>query len=151
MNTMADGEREKFEAWCGDRYDLATKKDTFGERQYKDRWVQGAFVGWKASIAARQPVGEPVDYIEFLDSQNDSLRRAIHAIMAKLVFLLDEDQFADVDAIALAAGVSPPAQAGDLGRFREAVAYAARSADFATHTAIGDKLRELLALIDGKA
>lgn len=66
---------------------------------------------------ARQPVGqEPVDYIEFLDSQNDSLRRAIHAIMAKLVFLLDEDQFADVDAIALAAGVSPPPQAGDLGK-----------------------------------
>ncbi len=67
----------------------------------------------------RQPVGEnEKDYVEFLDRQNDSLRRAIHAIMAKLVFLLDEDQFADVDAIALAAGVSPPAQAVDLGQLQ---------------------------------
>lgn len=44
-----------------------------------------------------------------------------------------------------------PAQAVDLGQFREAVAYAARSADFATHTGIGDKLRELLALIGSQA
>ncbi|HEL5572177.1 TPA: hypothetical protein UOK25_000914 [Stenotrophomonas maltophilia] len=44
-----------------------------------------------------------------------------------------------------------PAQAVDLGQFREAVAYAARSADFATHVEIGSKLRELLALIDSLA
>ncbi|MDV9041005.1 hypothetical protein [Stenotrophomonas sp. RAC2] len=49
------------------------------------------------------------------------------------------------------AWIAPPAQAVDLGQFREAVAYAARSADFATHVEIGSKLRELLALIDGKA
>ncbi len=72
-----------------------------------------------AALSAHQPVGEPVAYVEFLDRQNDSLRRAIHAIMAKLAFLLDEDQFADVDAIALAAGVAPPAQTVDLGQFRE--------------------------------
>lgn len=77
--------------------------------------------GLQAALAARQPVGEPVAYVEFLDRQNDSLRRAIHAIMAKLAFLLDEDQFADVDAIALAAGVAPPAQAVDLGEFRRPV------------------------------
>lgn len=46
---------------------------------------------------------------------------------------------------------APPAQAVDLGQFREAVAYAARSADFATHVEIGSKLRELLALIDSQA
>ncbi|HDS1830707.1 MULTISPECIES: hypothetical protein [Stenotrophomonas] len=52
---------------------------------------------------------------------------------------------------ALEANAAQPAQAVDLGLFREAVAYAARSADFATHVEIGSKLRELLALIDSKA
>ncbi|HEL5342796.1 TPA: hypothetical protein UOJ01_001326 [Stenotrophomonas maltophilia] len=52
---------------------------------------------------------------------------------------------------ALEANAAQPAQAVDLGLLREAVAYAARSADFATHVEIGSKLRELLALIDSKA
>lgn len=52
-------ERARFEAWCGDRYDLATKKGIFGDRQYKDRWVQGAFVGWKAALSAQpSPAGQ---------------------------------------------------------------------------------------------
>lgn len=106
----------------------------------------------KEALAARQPVGEPdKDYVEFLDRQNDSLRRAIHAIMAKLAFLLDEDQFADVDAIALAAGVSPPAQDVDLGQFRDAI-----TREYANSRALCDMPRileceRLLALIDGKA
>lgn len=53
-------------------------------------------------------------YFEYLDRYNHSLRRAIHAMMAKLVFLLDEDQFADIEAIALAAGVTPAAPGIDL-------------------------------------
>lgn len=89
--------------------------DVMGE--YGFAVPKAAYDKLQEHIAARQPVGqEPDDYVEFLDRQNDSLRRAIHAIMAKLAFLLDEDQFADMDAIALAAGVSPPAQAVDLGQ-----------------------------------
>jgi len=112
-----------------------------------------------SSHTDRQPVGEnEKDYVEFLDRQNDSLRRAIHAIMAKLVFLLDEDQFADVDAIALAAGVSPPAQAVDLGQFRMHLDRSKRYLSTCTDNAEGKLIaREiadadrLMALIDSQA
>ena len=47
MNTIADGEREKFEAWLKDRPHMG--------------FAGYAWKGWQASIAARQPVGqEPV-------------------------------------------------------------------------------------------
>lgn len=89
-------------------------------------------------FAALQPVGqESVAYVEFLDRQNDSLRRAIHAIMAKLAFLLDEDQFADLDAVALAAGVSPPVQAVDLGHVIDQIA---QQWDGCSYDAVGETI-----------
>ena len=75
---------------------------------YAPAWMQKALEA-ASTLAAPEP-----SYLEYLDLQNHSLRRAIHAMMAKLVFLLDEDQFADIDAIALAAGVTPAAPGIDL-------------------------------------
>lgn len=63
---------------------------------------------------ASTPAAPEAGYIEFLDAQNHSLRRAIHAIMKKLAFLLDEDQFAEIDSIALAAGSAPVAAAPEV-------------------------------------
>ena len=89
----------------------------------KTKW-ENAHFGHDAhpvdGIMSKPAAAQEAGYIEFLDAQNHSLRRAIHAIMKKLAFLLDEDQFADIDAIALAAGVTPAAPGVDVA-FRELV------------------------------
>lgn len=44
--------REQFEAWCKGRYSLATRQDSLGNGVYVDRWVQGAWVGFRAALRA---------------------------------------------------------------------------------------------------
>jgi hypothetical protein len=90
----------------------------------------------KLIVAARQPVGEPVGTVH-------SGKYASGMPWCEVEWHIPQPAGTKLYAA--------PAQAVDLGQFREAVAYAARSADFATHVEIGSKLRELLALIDGKA
>lgn len=53
-------------------------------------------------------VAKPSEQFEHLDLQNHQLRRAMQKMMARLTELLDEDKFAEVEAIAKSAGVEPP-------------------------------------------
>lgn len=46
--------------------------------------------------------------VEFLDVENHRLRRAMQKIMARLAYLLDEDQFGNIESIVTEAGVEPP-------------------------------------------
>lgn len=55
MNTMADGEREKFEAWA---YKECLTLHKWGNGEYSYERTDSAWKGWQSSIAARQPVGE---------------------------------------------------------------------------------------------
>ncbi|HGP0655554.1 TPA: hypothetical protein ACKP0Q_000741 [Stenotrophomonas maltophilia] len=96
-----------------------------------------------AALAARQPVGEPV-----ADAGRSAAYDAIDRFLRNN---MDDEAYAAYVEHLEALWAAVPAQAVDLGQFREAVAYAARSADFATHVEIGSKLRELLALIDSQA
>lgn len=56
----------------------------------------------------QQQQAEPSEQFEHLDLQNHQLRRAMQKMMARLTELLDEDKFAEVEAIAKSAGVEPP-------------------------------------------
>lgn len=60
------------------------------------------------SGASAATVAEPSEQFEHLDLQNHQLRRAVQKIMARLTELLDEDKFAEIEAIAKGAGVEPP-------------------------------------------
>lgn len=93
--------------WFTDDY-LTDKSATTYDPLVAERWRNK---GWPVTALYAAPVtaAPEASYFEYLDRYNHSLRRAIHAMMAKLVFLLDEDQFADIEAIALAAGVTPAA------------------------------------------
>lgn len=62
----------------------------------------------KALYAYAVPVAAPSEQFEHLDLQNHQLRRAMQKMMARLTELLDEDKFAEVEAIANSAGVEPP-------------------------------------------
>ncbi|WVS23945.1 hypothetical protein QkW1_22 [Ralstonia phage QkW1] len=62
----------------------------------------------KALYAYAVPVAAPSEQFEHLDLQNHQLRRAMQKMMARLTELLDEDKFAEVEAIAKSAGVEPP-------------------------------------------
>ena len=110
------GAAQEAVAWFTDDH-LTDRSATTYDAAVAERWRAK---GWPVTPLYAAPVAavpEP-SYLEYLDLQNHSLRRAIHAMMTKLVFLLDEDQFADIDAIALAAGVTPAAPGIDLEQFR---------------------------------
>lgn len=79
--------REQFEQWCGRRYNLTTRKDSLGNGVYVDRWVQGAWVGFRAALRAA-PEGfvmvpvEPTQ--EMLDAggvRSDAAKRRMWAAM----------------------------------------------------------------------
>jgi hypothetical protein len=61
-----------------------------------------------AKLTIPAPADDAKAQIEHLDVENHRLRSAIFAMMKRLTELLDEDQFAEMDSIALAAGVTPP-------------------------------------------
>lgn len=62
------GDREQFEARFR-HYNLATKQDSMDCTVYADKWVQGAWVGWQAALAARQPVVKACTNCDRTDSQ----------------------------------------------------------------------------------
>ncbi len=101
--------------------------------------MRTAYMAGKKS--ARQPVGEPEIWVS--PGQLEEFRNGTSSFGSRIPARVEKGGLFDMPLYA-----APPAQAVDLGQFREAVAYAARSADFATHVEIGTKLRELLALID---
>lgn len=60
--------REQFEAWCNGRYNLATCQNQLDNDVYVDRWVQGAWVGFRAALrAAPEGFGSvsPVDHVRY--------------------------------------------------------------------------------------
>ncbi len=99
----------------------AADMSTAAANGYADGYQTGYADAVKAVEAGKPAAAQEAGYIEFLDAQNHSLRRAIHAIMKKLAFLLDEDQFADIDSIALAAGAAPVAAAPEAVALRTAM------------------------------
>ena len=50
MNEIEKRAQERFEAWCGGRYNLSTRKTALGGTVYADRWVQGAWVGFRSAL-----------------------------------------------------------------------------------------------------
>lgn len=103
--------------------------------------IRNAFAEYAALSGARQPVGEPVAWlVHWSDMPLESPEVTRSA-----------SRISEVRALTNPPHIDPlyaaPAQAVDLGQFREAVAYAARSG---THGLV-PKLQELLALIDSQA
>lgn len=93
-------------------------------------------------LAARQPVGEPVAYLDlgaggYMDVGTDLSDEEL-AALPKGRHMLGIIGTYGVDGY-------KPAQAVDLGQFREAVQYASRTCP---HDDLAPKLRELLVLID---
>ena len=55
--------RDQFEEWCKGRYNLATRQDSLGNGVYVDRWVQGAWVGFRAALRAAPEVRSMDDMV----------------------------------------------------------------------------------------
>lgn len=93
-----------------------------------------------ACVAALQPVGqEPVAW-RYLNEKSKSWNTTTSEVVAGLM----RDSGRGVEPLYTA----PPAQAVDLGQFREAVRYSSRALP---HKDLAEKMTELLALIDQQA
>lgn len=69
--------RDQFEEWCKGRYNLTTRQDSLGNGVYVERWVQGAWVGFRAALRAAPEVPaarvtEPLRADESRQEQADS-------------------------------------------------------------------------------
>lgn len=96
-----EAERLRFEAFVGGCLDRAD------DGAYRIRRIENDWQLWLE--ASRNRLIAENGYLEFLDRQNNQLRAAIFAIMRRLTELLDEDHFAEIDGLALEAGIQPPA------------------------------------------
>lgn len=70
-----------------------------------DTWVGKAAFAAPAEATQPTQAEAPSEQVEFLDAQNHRLRRALFDMMKRLADLLDEDQFAEMESIALRVGV----------------------------------------------
>lgn len=52
MDESRNNMREEFESWLAPSWSRDTYLEDEGEVEYVDDWVQGAWVGWRASRAA---------------------------------------------------------------------------------------------------
>ena len=89
---------------------LAYGRDVFAAARASQCLAQIEEPAGAAPAAVAGPADER-EAFECLDAQNHHLRRAMQRVMARLTDLLDEDQFADIESIVSAAGVTPPAPA----------------------------------------
>jgi hypothetical protein len=127
---------------------LAAEYDKAGEKVFADRARKGRYDNDPdvraivAALAARQPVGAvpSIDYEDLLDQAKDLIHCGC-SVNGAFEWLLE--QLTDGEALA-----APPAQAVDLGQFREAVQEAYDNADGGTPTMLS--LGELLDLIDSR-
>lgn len=105
-----DNQRKLFEAYIGGN--PLERTDT-GE--YRIRRIENDWQLWQEACASGDSsVAELAGQLESMDRTNEQLRTAIYAMMHRLTELLDEDQFAEMDALALRAGMQPPSGPPDL-------------------------------------
>ncbi|MCX2894834.1 hypothetical protein ORG27_14740 [Stenotrophomonas lactitubi] len=72
---LPTSERARFEAWAEDSYHLQRMGDVYRSAITTDAWR-----AWQAALAARQPVGEPVGYIEHFAAQLSRMEMTLHGL-----------------------------------------------------------------------
>lgn len=145
MNTMADGAREKFEAWAK-RRGLWVNQHPQNPGWYLVEETRGLWAAWQAALAARQPVGqEPVAWMTHHDEP------MLYPTCSEAAAYCDDDE----PPIPLYA--APPAQAVDLGQLQRFAPHPENRAfgwmEGMREEASGDWLHidDVRALIDSKA
>lgn len=147
MNTMADCEREKFEAWAYSEFLTLHRHDS---GQYSYERTHSAWRAWQAALAASQPVGqEPVAW-KYQEKAADGVWEDR---IGERLPCWEHRNLTPLYAV-------PPAQTLGLGRFRKAVEAWKRDAQNKHRAgeifpeqkdAIWKEADRLLALIDSKA
>lgn len=76
-------QREKFEAWHGEKFRWVSKRDDIHKHNYLDQRTQGLWEAWQAAIAAQEPKQAMADeqIMEIYDAQIAKGGSADHIIL----------------------------------------------------------------------